>query len=286
MSAGEGGQEGQEPGGGATGPPSPAHGGEAPWHADVTAASAASVAASASAILSTMSTKRRAPETSPLAVPPAASSPLQLALDAPLGAPRFSLGAAPNAVGAASGGQCAESDKAAAVASSSSAVVISKTERLMETWERSIHSLNTLFKPKNEAARQQDLEAEAAGKVLALAAQTRLAAFSALTSKGLVWADASWRQRLEACLAIQPAAPALERANSSSLADGLVDPDALPRLRDRHRASSLVLARPPGYLSSDTVHSPLAPGVPHFPSPVSASHWILFCISLTRVSLD
>jgi hypothetical protein len=264
MAAGEGGEEGQVPGGGGAG--SPAHGGETSSHRDMTAASAA--APSTTGILSTVSTKRRAADASPSALPPSGSSPLQHALDAPaaLAAPRFSLlerSPAPGALGAAWGGQGAESDKAAAAATataqSSSAMVISKTERLMETWERSIHSLNTLFKP---AARQQDLEADAAAKVLALAAHTRLAAFTALTSTGLAWADASWRQRLEACLAVQPAAPVLERATSNaSLVDGLVDPDGLPRLRDRHRASSLVLPRPPGHVSSDTVPSrfPLCP---------------------------
>ena len=127
----------------------------------------------------------------------------------------------------------------------------------LSTWERSIHSLNTLFQPKSEAERQEELEAEAAAKVLALCSGTRLAAYTTLSCKGKVWSETSWRERLDVCLEHQPL-PGLVRATSqSSIVDGLIDPDALPRLRDRHKGTFL-LDPSPCPQSHDTVPAPPA----------------------------
>lgn len=132
---------------------------------------------------------------------------------------------------------------------------------LKQTLERSLQNLNTLagkrlgaeslnklgsrvtsslFKgASHEQERQQVMEREAARKVLALPSHTRRAAYTAMQGKGYVWHELSWRQRLEACNASRVGM--LRRYGSLSSMSVLIDPDALPRLRERHKGSFLVL---------------------------------------------
>ena len=126
-----------------------------------------------------------------------------------------------------------------------------KRERLKKSLEQSLNSLNTLgsvvssslFNPQSSAARHHAQEMESANKVLRLPAATRLAAYQLAHDKGLVWQQLTWRQRLEHSEALCPTHTALmlPRTKSHSSLTGLLDPDALPRLRDRHGASFLVL---------------------------------------------
>jgi hypothetical protein len=138
---------------------------------------------------------------------------------------------------------------------------LSKKDRFKAKLERSLHSLNTLgsavssslFKPVSAADREAALEVEAERKVLAMPSSVRLAAFTEIQAKGGQWPQLSWRQRLQACSDQQISAP-LRRINSWTTVDGLVDLDALPRYRDRHRGSFLLDA--PSLGNTDHVSPP------------------------------
>ena len=149
----------------------------------------------------------------------------------------------------------------------------SKRERLKDTLQRSLDSLNSLgsslFKPLGAADqdREESLEQEAAHRVRSLPCATRLAAFKATEARGAKWPELSWRKRLAACVAADKSSAhptGLRRINSQSSymstlpymsTTGLVDPDALPRLRERHKASFLLLPPSPAVdeRTSDTV---------------------------------
>jgi hypothetical protein len=104
------------------------------------------------------------------------------------------------------------------------------------------------------------MEQEAAHRVRTMSCASRLAAYKATEARGANWQDLSWRQRLEACkaatkLSTKESVTGLRRINSRSSFSGLVDPDALPRLRERHKASFLLLPPTPAD-NQWTLHSP------------------------------